>query len=136
MKHTHESFDPEGRLIPSEWITRTLGTGAKDHMHTGETQKWLTTLQAPLAEVRACALEALAEMNADIAYRYDTDEKVVIRCTLPQRQIRAELKPIEGDSTRIVVVTMRGAEVDRTTSGRLVDTIEHKLEDAGFRMHA
>jgi hypothetical protein len=138
MKHTHDSFDPGERQIPGDWIARALGTGAgHQDTHTGEPHKWLTTLAAPLATVRACALEALAEMNADLAYRYETEEKVVIRGTLPQRQIRAELKPLEGgDSTRIVVVTLSGAEVDRITSGRLVDAIERKLQDAGYPVHA
>jgi hypothetical protein len=137
MKHTQDTFDPGERQIPGDWIARALGTGAEKHgTPAEEPHKWLTTLAAPLATVRTCALEALAEMNADLAYRYETDEKVVIRSTLPQRQIRAELKPLEGDSTRIVVVTLRGAEVDRITSGRLVDAIERKLEDAGYPVHA
>ena len=137
MKHTHDSFDPGERQIPGDWIARALGTDAGRHgKHAREPHKWLTTLAAPLATVRTCALEALAEMKADLAYLYETDEKVVIRSTLPQRQIRAELKPLAGDSTRIVVVTLRGAEVDRTTSGRLVEAIERKLEDTGYPMHA
>jgi hypothetical protein len=100
----------------------------------------METLPAPLADVRRCALQALTEMNATLAYLYENEEKIVIRCTLPQRQIRAELKPLERESTRMVVVTMHGADLDRVTSSRILDAIEHKLSegasDAGEVLHA
>jgi hypothetical protein len=90
-------------------------------------------MAAPLPEVRRCTMEALTEARATLAYLYETDDKVVIRCTLPQRQIRAELKPLDQRLTRIVVVTMQGNAFDRATSGRIVDAIGHKLHDAGYR---
>jgi hypothetical protein len=130
MKHTLDAFDPLARMVPRKWIDQC--SDGVQRMDSAEPHKWLTTLRAPLAAVRASALEALAEMNAAVAYRYETEEKIVIRCTLPERQIRAELKPFEGGATRIVVVTMRGSEVDRITSGRIVDAIEQKLQDAGY----
>jgi hypothetical protein len=91
----------------------------------------MTTLPVALADVRDCTLQALSGIGARLAYLYENEEKVVIRCTLPQRQIRAELKRLDPGATRIVVVTMRGSEVDRHTSGALVDAIEHALEDSG-----
>ena len=100
-----------------------------------EPYKWMTTLPASLAHVRDCALQALDGIDATLAYLYETDEKVVIRGTLRERQIRAELKPLEKDSTRILVVVMRGAEVDRSISGRIIREIEHKLSDAGHLLH-
>ena len=131
MKRTHESFDPEARMIPRDWITRAAserGHGVREN----EPYKWMTTLPAPLHEMRRCAIEALTEANATVAYLYETEEKVVIRGTLPQRQIRAELKALDARATRIVVVTMRDSEFDRATSGRIVQAIEHKLQDAGY----
>lgn len=131
MKRTYESFDPEARVIPRGWITHAAGergAGVRDN----EPYKWMTSLPAPMHDVRRCALEALTEANATLAYLYETEEKVVIRCTLPERQIRAELKSLDARSTRIVVVTMRDSEFDRATSGRIVDAIEHKLQDAGY----
>jgi hypothetical protein len=121
-------------MVPRTWTDH--GSGDAEERGPRESYKWLTTLPAPLPQVRTCTLEALADMHADLAYRYETDEKVVIRCTLPERQIRAELKPLDSGSTRIVVVTMHGAEVDRVTSGRVVDAVEHKLEDAGYPVDA
>ena len=134
MKHSHDSFDPGERLVPGDWIGRVVGGGPRSNRaHAQEPHKWLTTLEAPLAKVRACALEALREMKAELAYRYETDEKVVVRCTLPQRQIRAELKPLPDERTRIVVVTLRGPNVDRVTSGRLIRAIEQKLQSGDPR---
>jgi hypothetical protein len=133
MKHP-EHFDPQARMAPRNWSGQ--GSSGERVQRSGETHKWLTTLPAPLAQVRLCTLEALAEMHADLAYRYETAEKIVIRCTLPERQIRAELKPLDAGSTRIVVVTMHGADVDRLTSGRVVDAVEQKLEDAGYPVDA
>jgi hypothetical protein len=92
----------------------------------------MTTLCAPLAEARRCALQVFTDFNATLAYLYENDDKVVIRCTLPERQIRAELKPLDTRSTRIVVVTMQGSAFDRNTSGKLVEAIESKLQEAGF----
>jgi len=136
MKRTHESFDPEARMIPRRWITqaageRGAGVRRSAAVRENEPYKWITTLLAPLNDVRRCTLEALSEVNATVAYLYETEEKVVIRCTLPQRQIRAELKPLDVSSTRIVVVTMRDSEFDRAISGRIVDAIEQKLQAAG-----
>jgi hypothetical protein len=131
MKRTHESFDPEARMIPRDWITRAAASGRGDDVRENEPYKWMTTLPAPLDEMRRYAIEALTEANTTVAYLYETEEKVVIRCTLPQRQIRAELKSLDAHATRIVVVTMRDGEFDRATSGRIVEAIEHKLQDAG-----
>jgi hypothetical protein len=131
MKRTRESFDPQARMVPPDWITRAAsgrGDGVREH----ERYRWMTTLPAPLDEMRRYAMEALTEANATVAYLYETEEKVVIRCTLPQRQIRAELKALDARATRIVVVTMRDSEFDRGTSGRIVQAIEHKLQDAGY----
>jgi hypothetical protein len=137
MKHSHDLFDPGERLVPGDWIGRALGGGPRTRRpDADEPHKWLTTLQAPLSKVRACALEALREMKAELAYRYETDEKVVIRSTLPQRQIRAELKPLPDECTRIVVVTLRGPDVDRVTSGRLIRAIERKLQASDDTLHA
>jgi hypothetical protein len=129
----HRTFDPSERVIPGDWMsgTRPGGDGRAQ-----EKFKWMEVLPAPLAEVRRCALQALTEMNATLAYLYENEEKVVIRCTLPQRQIRAELKPLERQSTRLVVVTMRGADLDRVTSGRILDAIEHKLSEGDDALHA
>ena len=134
MKHTSNAFDPLARRVPGNWIDH--GSGGQGAHASGESHKWLTTLPAPLPQVRLYTLEALAELHADIAYRYETDEKVVIRCTLPERQVRAELKPVDAGATRIVVVTMQGADVDRVTSGRVVEAVEQKLEEAGYSLHA
>ena len=128
MKHPHDAYDPGTRWIPGDWMKGVSGDRhAGAHPEGGSPHKWMTTLGAPLPEVRQVAMEALDELDAKLAYLYEGDEKVVIRCTLPQRQLRAELKPIDAQSTRIVVVTMQGALVDRLTSGRLVEAIEHKL---------
>ena len=130
MKPIREHFDPEARIVPKDWHS-AIGRGGESTRER-EPYKWLTTLPAPLAEVRRCTLAALDESNASLAYLYETDDKVVIRATLPQRQIRAELKPLDGRFTRIVVVTMQGSAFDRATSGGIVDAIEHKLHDAGY----
>lgn len=122
-------------MVPKHWTASVAGTGGGTTSER-EPYKWMTTLPAPLAEVRRCALEALTESNAVLAYLYETDDNVVIRCTLPQRQIRAELKPLDTRSSRIVVVTMQGNAFDRVTSGRIVDAIEHKLQDAGYLTEA
>ena len=129
MKRPHESFDPEARMIPREWIARAADA-RRAGVRQSEPYKWIATLPAPLDPMRRCTLEALSETSATLAYLYETEEKVVIRCTLPDRQIRAELKPLNASATRIVVVTMRGSEFDRATSGRIVNAIEHKLQDA------
>ena len=131
MKLTREPFDPAARMVPEDWNVNAIGIGG-DSEREREPYKWLTTLRAPLAEVRRCTLEALTEAHATLAYLYETDDKVVVRCTLPQRQIRAELKPMDTRFTRIVVVTMQGNAFDRATSGRIVNAIGHKLHDAGY----
>lgn len=128
----HRTFDPGERFTAHDWRSSTRAGG---DARGGESCRWMTTLPAPLAEVRRCALQALTEMNATLAYLYENEEKIVIRCTLPQRQIRAELKPLDLGATRIVVVTMHGADVDRITSGRILDAIEHKLSDGSEVLH-
>lgn len=138
MKQSN-AFDPGSRMVPRDWI-RMGGTQDRGPQDRGpaeeshEPYRWMATFAAPLAHVRTCALEVLNEMGAALAYRYETDEKVIVRCTLLERQIRAELKPLEAQSTRVVIVTMRGTDVDRVTSGRVVSAIERKLEAAGYRL--
>ena len=130
MKHPYDPFDPGARWIPEDWMKGAFGGGrtrARARPEARAPHKWMTTVEAPLAEARNAAMAALDEMDAALAYLYEADEKVVIRCTLPQRQLRAELKPVDAHATRIVVVTMEGADVDRLTSGRLVEAIERKL---------
>ena len=131
MKHTLDTFDPGACMVPRDWISHPPRAG-QDPGHRHDIHKWITTLPAPLATVHECALQALEAMNATLAYRFENDDKVVIRATVLERQIRAELKPIGSDGTRIVVVTMRGAEVDRHTSGLVVEAIELQLRDAGY----
>ena len=128
MKHSFGPFDPCDRVFPSDWIS---GPRSVNEEHRHENRKWMATLAAPLEDVRRCALQALTELNATLAYLYENEEKIVIRCTLPQRQIRAELKRLDAGTTRIVVVTMHGADVDRLTSGRILSAIEHKLNEGG-----
>jgi hypothetical protein len=132
MKHPHEPFDPGARLVPRDWITQPSRAAGQHRGPRRDVHKWMTTLPAPIAKVRECALQALESMNATLAYRYETDEKVVVRATLLERQIRAELKPIAADTTRIVVVTMRGHEVDRLTSSLVLEAIELRLQDVGY----
>lgn len=124
--HSHGGFDAIARTIPSDWLKGSSATPPGR-----EPRKWITTLPAPLAAVRDCTLQALTEIDASLAYLYETDEKVVVRSTLPQRQLRAELKRLDASSTRIVVVTMLGTEVDRSTSGAVVEAVETKLRDEG-----
>lgn len=125
MKHSRGRYEPPARTIPGSWLEGSPASPGR------EAYKWITTLPVPLAAVRECALKALTEIHAALAYLYETDEKVVVRSTLPQRQLRAELKRLDAGSTRIVVVTMRGSEVDRRTSGAVVEAIEQKLQEAG-----
>jgi hypothetical protein len=132
----HRTFDLGERVIPSDWISGTRSDSLDRGPESHESHKWMAALSAPLEEVRRCALQALTEMNATLAYLYENEEKVVIRCTLPQRQIRAELKRVDERSTRMVVVTMHGADVDRATSGRILDAIEHKLNEGGEVLNA
>ena len=47
--------------------------------------------------------------------------------------VQGKLKRLDLHSTRILVVTMRGTEVDRATSGEIVQAIEHNLQDADTR---
>jgi hypothetical protein len=135
MKPIREQLDPGTRMIPRDWNMSAIGRGSASTSER-EPYKWLTTLPAPLAEVRRCTLDTLSEWNSTLAYLYENSDKVVIRSTLPQRQIRAELKPLDARFTRIVVVTMQGSAFDRTTSGQIVDAIEHKLHDAGYLVEA
>jgi hypothetical protein len=132
MKRTHEPFDPGARMVPRDWISLPRRAGGQHRGHGRDVHKWMTTLPAPFAKVHECALQALESMNATLAYRFETEDKVVIRATLLERQIRAELKPAGNDATRIVVVTLRGTEVDRLTSGLVVEAIELQLRDAGY----
>jgi len=67
-------------------------------------------------------------MEAEVAYLYEADNKVVIRATLPHRQIRAELTQLEPESTRAVVTCMRDSDVDRLTSSRVIRGMEQILE--------
>ena len=69
-------------------------------------------------------------MEAQIAYLYEADSKIVIRATQPHRQIRAELVRIEPASTRVVVACMRDNEVDRLTSSRVIRAMEEALEQS------
>ena len=93
-----------------------------------EAEKDLTHRSDELAQRR----QELPWVPVTKAYRFETDDKVVIRATSPERQIRAELKPVAADATRVVVVTMRGSEVDRVTSGLVVEAIELRLRAAGY----
>ena len=67
-------------------------------------------------------------MDAEVAYLYEADHKVVLRATLPHRQIRAELTQLEPESTRAVVTCMRDSDVDRITASRVIRGMEQILE--------
>ena len=122
------------RLAPKDWMCDPRGAQETDTSRAQRPQahKWLTILPAPIAEVREATMHALNDVNAVLAYLYEAEAKVVIRSTLPQRQIRAELTPIDPTTTRIVVVTMKGDDVDRLTSSHIVGATEQELADKGF----
>ena len=134
MKWTHPGADSperqaEQRLIPQSWLKRAAGPSRRpQHRADSESRKWLTTFAAPLADVRQAALQALAAMEAEIAYLYEADSKIVIRATQPHLQIRAELVRLEPASTRAVVACMHDNEVDRLTSSRVIRAMEEILE--------
>jgi hypothetical protein len=134
MKGPEERFDAGARIIPSQWMKSNSGNGTHEQRRARGhgAHQWMATLQIPLQPVRAAALQVFEDLGAEIAYRYEDESKVVIRCTLPQRQIRVELTPVDGlsSSTRIMVVASAGAEVDRPTSARILRAIECELEAA------
>ena len=98
---------------------------AADHRIAGG--RWLTTLPAKTGVVRETLLSTLSDMRAQLAYLYQTDDKVIVRALLGERQIRVELAPVDVDSTRIVVVTLKDGEVDRALSSRIVEIVEANL---------
>jgi hypothetical protein len=132
MNRSEDGFDPVVRMVPKEWIRADAGRCGERlrKPHSSSRNRWMSTVPAALDRVRACAMLALEELQAEVAYLYEDDAKVVIRCTLPGRQIRAELRPLETEAlaTRIVVVVSRGTEVDREASGKIVQSIEAKLQ--------
>ncbi|MCC6780366.1 MAG: hypothetical protein IT537_27640 [Hyphomicrobiales bacterium] len=89
--------------------------------------RWLTTLPASLSIVREATLSALSDIPADLAYLYHADDKVVIRAIDSEHQIRVEIMPIDGRSTRISVTCTREGDVDRARSARLVRAVEAHL---------
>jgi len=131
MNRTEERFDPSARVIPQDWVKQP-GTGSSAVPARGPDtpHRWMSTVEAPLHRVRECAQAVFEEMDAAIAYLYETDDKIVIRCTRPRQQIRTELRPLEDEpgSTRIMVVVSLDAQVDRLASGRIVQAIEGKLQ--------
>lgn len=77
--------------------------------------------------MREALLGTLSDLRAQLAYLYQTDDKVIIRALLGDRQIRAELSPLDSDTTRIVVVAQKDAAVDRALSSRIVEIVEGNL---------
>jgi hypothetical protein len=117
------------RVVPSDWIRRCAGAPLQSaRPFRAGAGRWLTTLPHALPSVREAALHALASMSAQLAYFYEAEGKVVIRSTLAQSQIRAELTAIDPETTRIVVVSMNGDDVDRQTATEVVAAIEDRLE--------
>ncbi len=98
---------------------------AADHRIAGG--RWLTTLPAKTGVVRETLLSTLSDMRAQLAYLYQTDDKVIVRALLGEHQIRVELAPVDVDSTRIVVVTLKDGEVHRALSSRIVEIVEANL---------
>ena len=134
MKGPQEQFDPGARVIPSQWMkSRPQDDGHEPRRAHGHgTHQWMSTLPAPVARVRASALQVFEDLGAEVAYRYEGDAKTVFRCTLPKREIRTELVPVGGAAaaTRIMVVATEGADVDRAASARILRAIERELEPA------
>jgi hypothetical protein len=134
MKGPEEDFDPGARFIPKQWMKS--GSRSTSHeprrSHGGGTHQWMTTLTASVERVRDCTLQVFEDLGAEIAYRYEDEAKVIIRCALPKRQIRTELRAVAGASaaTRIMVVASDGTEVDRPTSARILRAIEGELDAA------
>ncbi|MCC6534290.1 MAG: hypothetical protein IT531_17200 [Burkholderiales bacterium] len=125
--------DLHARLIPDDWM-RSPRHRPNEARHTPVRGRWLTTLPAPLADVRDTALQALRDMDTELAYLYEAENKVVIRSSLEGREIRAEFTPIDRSSTRVVVVTLHDGEVDRATSNRVIQSIESALEAIGYNI--
>ncbi|RPI42475.1 MAG: hypothetical protein EHM59_17735 [Betaproteobacteria bacterium] len=111
-------------------LPRAANAGSEQYS-TSASRKWLTTFPAALPDVREAALRTLAEMRAEIAYLYEAEDKVVIRATQPQRQIRAELAVLDPSSTRVVVASLQGTAVDRPTSAWVIAAMERILEAPG-----
>jgi len=84
-------------------------------------------MPAGLSVVREAALSVLSDLPADLAYLYHAEDKVVIRAVDGEHQIRTEITPIDGRSTRIGVVCTREGEVDRAMSTEIVSAIENRL---------
>lgn len=133
MKHLSTSnvgpHQAGSRLVPEDWMRGRSNAAARPASGAprSDSRKWMTTLPAALPEVRDATLSALAQMNATLAYLYEAQHKVVVRSTLPGRQIRTELTRLHDDTTRIVVVSMQGSAVDRSTSGEVIQAIERTL---------
>lgn len=132
MKGREDGFDPGARIVPSQWMKSGSATRGHDPRRSRGhgTHQWMATLPAALDRVRDSALQVFEDLGAEIAYRYQDEAKVVIRCTLPKRQIRTELCPMDGSSasTRIMVVASDDSHVDRSTSARILRAIEREVD--------
>jgi hypothetical protein len=135
----HHRFD--ARSIPPDWLRSAERRGSqasrpsRTHPHRpAPARRWLTTLPHPLLGVRDATLEALAQMQAQLAYLYHADDKIVVRAVRGEHQIRIELTPMEPAGTRIVVAATLGAEVDRSLSAQVVERVERQLTQAAARV--
>lgn len=90
-------------------------------------RRWLTTLPATPGVVREALLGTLSDMHAQLAYLYQADDKVIVRALLGEHQIRAELAPLDAETTRIVVVALRDGDADRALACRIVEAVEANL---------
>lgn len=90
-------------------------------------RRWLATLPASLDAVREAVLATLTELQAQLAYLYHADDRIVVRSTLGERQIRAEMTVIDEGNTRIAVVTVCNGDVDRMLSSRIVQAVESRV---------
>lgn len=122
--HSLHAATPRKDGQPWEVHHRTAYTSADDRPGG---RRWLTTLPAKTGVVRESLLGTLSDMRAQLAYLYQADDKVIVRALLGERQIRAELAPLDHETTRIVVVTLKDGDVDRALSSRIVETVEANL---------
>lgn len=120
----------DARIIPSNWIKRSTGASEQPARTRDGSGQWLTTLPSPLDRVREAALTALSILGSPLACLHETAEKIVIRSSLGGCQIRSEMTSIDPETTRIVVVSMHGDDVDRRMSTAVVAAIKLQLEQS------
>lgn len=128
MKASNQSLHAAfGGARSPHWggVSRRTAPGSSDDR--AHAQRWLTTLPATPGVVRESLLGTLSDMRAQLAYLYQAQDKVIVRALLGERQIRVELAPLDEQTTRIVVVTLKDGDVDRALSSRIVQAVEANL---------